>query len=200
MYRRQAESSIRSFRLLPSNSAGWLPPPISCGTSLPSFSTDWSRTIAEFLLFTTKYGSAPIRASPAIAQPMSMPAFAPVDIPELDSGVEEAEPAVLLGELEIVFGEAEFGVENVGDETGLLEVVLVKEEVDIVAPDEPRVTMSVLNCTWNRQMPESQHPLVWSQSRGCYVSCSGNLWGSFHLCPHLQSQLVVVTLRNFWRD
>jgi hypothetical protein len=101
--------------------------------------------------------------------PTPMPAFAPVDKPELDFGVERAsDPVVLTGELVEVFDGSdavepvvEF-VDEVGEDVATCEEVevLVGAEVDIVAPDEPRVMISVFSCTWNRPIPESQHPFV----------------------------------------
>jgi Na+/pantothenate symporter len=41
-----------------------------------------------------------------------------------------------------------------------LEDVLDGAKVETVAPKVPRVTISVLKGTWNRPIPESQHPLV----------------------------------------
>jgi hypothetical protein len=41
-----------------------------------------------------------------------------------------------------------------------VEDVLDGTKVETVAPKVPRVTISVLKGTWNRPIPESQHPLV----------------------------------------
>lgn len=110
-----------------------------------------------------------------------MPAFAPVDNPELDFEVDEvSDTTVLLGELEDALegsDEVELGDEDEvedevdwdeDDEIEALEDILAEEKVDVlvraevetVAPDEPNVTASVLNWTWNRPIPESQHPFV----------------------------------------
>ena len=104
--------------------------------------------------------------------PTPTPVFAPVDKLELAFGVEVVSNlAVLLGELEEVFDgidelELEAAVDGENDELEDVVVsierldVVVGAEVDIVAPDEPKVTTSVLNCTRNRPIPESQHPFV----------------------------------------
>jgi hypothetical protein len=86
--------------------------------------------------------------------PTPMPAFAPLGKPELPFESEEvSDPAVLVGVLADVFdgsdeAEHEDGdVTEVDEEVELLDDVVVDEElealvradVDIVAPDEPRV-------------------------------------------------------------
>jgi len=93
--------------------------------------------------------------------PMPMPVFAPVDMPELafEAG-EVSDATVLVGMLEDVSDgrdevelvdndededeEIELGDVVIADEELELEL-LVGAEVDIVAPEEPRVTISVLN-------------------------------------------------------
>ena len=125
-----------------------------------------------------KYASPPSNTRATRPHATPMPAFAPVDKPELDFEVDEvSDPAVLFGELEDVFegsDEVELGDEDeVEDEVDEDEIealedvvaeeradVLVGAEVETVAPDEPNVTASVLNWTWNRPIPESQHPFV----------------------------------------
>jgi hypothetical protein len=97
-----------------------------------------------------------------------MPAFAPVDRPELavlwigedaEDEVEER-PGWTVLELEV---EVEEGVvveeENEVDVESTSEV-LVGSDVEMAAPAEPSVKTSVFCEMRNRPMPESQHPFV----------------------------------------
>jgi hypothetical protein len=131
-----------------------------------------------------------MRAIPAIVHETAMPATAPVDNPVDFSEVAGAfviDPfeavvagAVLVVDAAEVLGGAEVVVPDnmVVDEATLeeraellddvvavagwleLEIVFVGANVEIVAPEEPRVTRSVLRETWNRLIPELQHPAI----------------------------------------
>jgi hypothetical protein len=106
-----------------------------------------------------KNTSPPSNASATTPHPMPIPAFAPVDKPELAvDGKEVSDAAVLVGVLDDVLnGSDEIKVADEEEEIELLDVavaddeleleLLVGAEVDIVAPDEPRVTASVFNNT-----------------------------------------------------
>jgi hypothetical protein len=112
-----------------------------------------------------------------------MPASAPADNPVVVSDSVPLEGVfvgavlivdaveVLGGFVEVVLeavmleDRAELLVDNVDAADDRLEGVLVGANVENVAPREPMVTISVLEDTWNRPIPESQHPSVWSQQK-----------------------------------
>jgi len=102
-----------------------------------------------------------------------MPAFAPVERPELavlwvgeeaeDEVEDEVEerPVWIVLELEV---EVEEGVvveeDDEVDIESTIDEVLVGSEVEMAAPAEPSVKTSVFCEMRNRPMPESQHPFV----------------------------------------
>jgi hypothetical protein len=109
----------------------------------------------------------------ATAMPATAPVDNPVDFWDVVDAFEDplegvfaaailvVDAAEVLGGIEKVVLEDEADVlDDVVATVDGLEAVLDGAKVETVGPKVPRVTISVLKGTWNRPIPESQHPLV----------------------------------------
>lgn len=92
-----------------------------------------------------------------------MVAMFAVDAAEVLEAVVEVMPEEVMSE-DVLINEAELlddvVVTDDRVEDVLVEDVLVGAKVETVAPNEPRVTISVLKSTWKRPIPELQQPSI----------------------------------------